>query len=234
VYLVRDGVHPTIHGNEHYYRCPNGPKGLCSFTLGHYKATDALLNVLPEVKRRTTDVVTRIYDWAAGGNSIRLQQSIDAKRHRRQWIHENQIEPCKVAGVKPDPDAIIEHARLAEEISQLERELEALGAQTELMQRAAEVLSAFGGNIEGAMPLLNEDGQAIVWRALLAEVHMTGTGHGRARQVWVHSLRTAGEHFVKPIHYPEENGSGASPGLIRVMPGAMAWLAELSAALRFA
>ena len=141
-------------------------------------------------------MVTRVAEWAADGNVIRLQQAIRAKQDRRYWIDENLIQPCMTAGVKVVPKQVLEHARLADEIDNLTRELDSLGAQTEALARATDLLCALGGRLDQAIPLMNAHGQAMVYSALLTVAYIGGTGRGRGKINSIRSFQTVAEARV--------------------------------------
>jgi hypothetical protein len=151
---------------------------------------------VPAIQFRTTDVVTRIAEWASSGNVIRIQQAIRAKEDRRQWIDENLIRPCQEAGVRVDPKHIIEYAHQAEECDNLKRELDGLGAQTEALSRATDVLRALGGDLKKALPLLNTQGQGVVYGALITAAYLSGSGFGRGRTNTVRRFTTVAESNV--------------------------------------
>jgi len=226
VFLTRQGQQfiSVRHGRQNIYSCPERSRGDCTYGIAESSALTALAAQIPAIKFRTTDVVTRVAAWAAGGNVIRLQQAIRAKQDRRQWIDENLIRPCQEAGVRVDPAHVIEHAHLAEEIDNLTRDLDGLGAQTEALSRATSVLQALGGDLEAAIPLLNNQGQGIVYGALLTVVYLAGAGKGRGKTNTVRRFTTVAEERV----YSQDEHNQALPPSVRVNPATLAWLADLA------
>jgi hypothetical protein len=95
--------------------------------------------------------------------------------------------------VKVDPKHVLEHARLADEIENLTCELGSLGAQTEALARATELLCALGGRLDQALPMTSAHGQAMIYCALLTVAYIGGTGKGRGKINSIRSLQTVAE-----------------------------------------
>jgi hypothetical protein len=110
VFLTRQGQQriSQSRGKENIYSCPERQRGQCTYGVAEVSAMAALAHQIPAIQYRTADVVTRLAEWAAGGNVICLQQAIRAKQDRRQWIEENLIQPSMTAGVKLDPKHVLQ------------------------------------------------------------------------------------------------------------------------------
>jgi hypothetical protein len=231
VYMTRQGQQQIskTRGKENIYSCPERQGGRCTFGISEGSALAALALQVPAIQFRTTDVVTRIAEWASSGNVIRIQQAIRAKEDRRQWIDENLIRPCQEAGVRVDPKHIIEYAHLAEECDNLKRELDGLGAQTEALSRATDVLRALGGDLKKALPLLNTQGQGVVYGALITAAYLSGSGFGRGRTNTVRRFTTVAESNV----YSQDEDNQAVQPELRVNLAVLAWLGTLADALSF-
>lgn len=229
VYLTRGGRHWTGSTNreQNTYVCPNNKYATCAYSVMQHNAYAALARQLPAIKFQTTDIITKVAAWAAGGNVLRIQQAIRAKDDRRTWIEQNLIKPCQDAGVRVDTGHVIEHAQLGEQIDNLRRDLDGLDAQTEALQRATSVLTTLGGNLETAIPLLTDQGQAIVYGALLTAAYLAGTGKGRGKLNTVTRFTTVAESRV---YSQDKNNQAVTPHL-RVSAGTIAWLADLDAIL---
>jgi hypothetical protein len=145
---------------------------------------------------RTNDALTQVAQWEPLGAVTRLQQAIRAKQDRQKWIDENLIQPRLAAGVKVDRKHVIQHARLVDEIDNLTRELDGLGAPTEALARATDLLRALGGRLDQAIPIMNAHGQAMVYSALLTVAYVGGAGRGRGKTNSIRSFQTVAESRV--------------------------------------
>lgn len=188
VYLTRQGQQriSKTRGKENIYACPERQRGNCCYGVAEGSALAALAHQIPAIQHRIADVTTRVTEWAASSDVTRIQQALNAKLDRQLWIDQNLIQPCMIAGLKVDPKFVIEHARLGEEVENLKREIDGLGTHSEALVRGIELLSALGGQLDRAIPLMDPPGQAMVYSALLTIAYIGGTGKGRGK---INSIR---------------------------------------------